>query len=49
MSVEDYFEKYYEESCQMELDSLVRILEENISFTIPDGFRYASGKNLAKI
>jgi pimeloyl-ACP methyl ester carboxylesterase len=46
---EDDFEKYYEESCQMELDALVRILEENMSFTIPDGFSKASGKILVTV
>lgn len=39
----DYFEKYYKESCQMKSDTLVRILEENMSCEIPDHFKKAKG------
>ncbi|EON71955.1 alpha/beta fold hydrolase [Lysinibacillus sphaericus] len=33
------FEQYYEESCQMRQETLTRILEENLSFTIPENFK----------
>ena len=46
---EDYFEKYYEESCQIKPDTLVRVLEENMSFEIPKNFRKASGKILVTV
>ncbi len=46
---EDYFEKYYEESCQMKSDTLVRVLEENMSFEIPKNFRKANGKILVTV
>jgi len=46
---EDYFEKYYEESCQIKLDTLVRVLEENMSFEIPKDFKKASGKILVTV
>ena len=45
----DYFEKYYQESCQMKSDTLVRILEENMSFEIPDDFDKAKGKILVTV
>ncbi|WMT39368.1 alpha/beta hydrolase [Paenibacillus sp. D2_2] len=43
------FQRYYEESCQMKLDTLVRVLEENMSFQIPAGFREARGKLLVTV
>ena len=46
---EDYFEKYYEESCQMKPDTLVRVLEENMSFNIPKDFSKANGKILVTV
>jgi len=46
---EDYFEKYYEESCQMKPDTLVRVLEENMSFEIPKNFRKANAKILVTV
>lgn len=46
---EDYFEKYYEESCQMNPDTLVRVLEENMSFNIPKYFSKANGKILVTV
>jgi len=46
---DDYFEKYYEESCQMTSDTLVRVLEENMSFEIPKDFRKATGKILVTV
>ncbi|WP_100331486.1 alpha/beta fold hydrolase [Bacillus xiapuensis] len=46
---EDYFERYYEESCQMKPDTLVRVLEESMSFEIPKDFRKATGKILVTV
>ncbi|WP_449537657.1 alpha/beta fold hydrolase [Ferdinandcohnia sp. Marseille-Q9671] len=46
---EDYFEQYYEESSQMKLETLVRVLEENMSFDIPAGFEKATGKILVTV
>ena len=46
---ENYFEKYYEESCQMKPETLVRVLEENMSFNIPENFSKASGKILVTV
>jgi len=43
------FQRYYEESCQMKPDTLVRVLEENMSFDIPAGFREAHGKLLVTV
>lgn len=43
------FEKYYEESCQMKMDTLVRVMEENMSFAIPKDFRQARGKILVTV
>lgn len=45
----EYFEKYYEESCQIKSDTLVRVLEENMSFKIPEDFRKATGKILVTV
>ena len=45
----DYFEKYYEESCQIQSDTLVRVLEENMSFKLPENFRKATGKILVTV
>lgn len=46
---EEYFATYYEESKQMKLDTLIRILEENMSFVIPNGFKKAEGKILVTV
>ena len=46
---EDYFEKYYEESCQMKPETLVRVLEENMSFNIPENFSKANGRILVTV
>jgi pimeloyl-ACP methyl ester carboxylesterase len=45
----EYFEKYYQESCQMKSETLIRILEENMSFKIPDNFKKAKGKILITV
>lgn len=38
---EDDFELYYKESCQMKRDILIEVLEQNMSFRIPDQFAHA--------
>ncbi|TCZ78313.1 alpha/beta hydrolase [Paenibacillus albiflavus] len=45
----EYFEKYYKESSQMKSDTLIRILEENMSFEIPKDFQKANGKILVTV
>lgn len=45
----DMFDKYYQESTQMKLETLIRILEENMSFEIPQGFEKAEGKILVTV
>lgn len=46
---EDYFDTYYKDSSQMKLDTLIRILEENMSFEIPKGFQKAESKILVTV
>lgn len=46
---EEYFETYYKESSQMKSDTLIRILEENMSFKIPKDFNKANGKILVTV
>lgn len=46
---EEYFDKYYKESSQMKSDTLIRILEENMSFEIPKSFSKAEGKILVTV
>lgn len=43
------FEKYYKESSQMSSDTLIRILEENMSFKIPDEFSETRSKVLVTV
>ncbi len=38
----DDFPIYYKESCEMKKETLIRILTENMSFTIPNQFQYAN-------
>lgn len=45
----DYFEKYYEQSCQMKSDTLVRVLGENMSFEMPEHFGNADAKILVTV
>lgn len=45
----DDFEKCYEESCRLRLDTLLRVLDENMSFEIPVGFSKAKGKILVTV
>ncbi|WP_340025245.1 alpha/beta hydrolase [Paenibacillus sp. FSL K6-1096] len=46
---EEYLERYVEESRQMELKMLIRVLEENMSFRIPAGFSETAGKILVTV
>lgn len=46
---EEDFEKYYAESRCIKQDTLVRVLEENMSFEIPADFRKATGKLLVTV
>lgn len=45
----EYFEQYYEESCKMEQSNLIRILEENMQFTLPESFQAARCKMLITV
>ncbi|WP_107840897.1 alpha/beta fold hydrolase [Metasolibacillus meyeri] len=45
----EYFETYYKESSFMKSDTLVRILEENMSFELPKDFHKAKGKILVTV
>jgi pimeloyl-ACP methyl ester carboxylesterase len=46
---EDYFEKYYQESCQIKPETLVRVLEENMSFEIPKNLGKAKAQILVTV
>lgn len=46
---EDYFEKYYEESCEIKPDTLIRVLHENMSFEIPEVFRKVNSRILVTV
>ena len=46
---EDYFERYYQESATMKVDTLIQILRENMSFSIPADFNKAQGKILITV
>ncbi|WP_438311910.1 alpha/beta fold hydrolase [Sporosarcina sp. FA9] len=46
---EKYFETYYKESTQMKSDTLIRILDENMSFEIPNDFNKAQAKILVTV
>jgi len=46
---DDFFEKYYDECCQIKPDTLVRVLEENMSFEIPKDFSKANAKILVTV
>lgn len=38
---QEYFEQYYEDSSKMKVDTLIKILKENMSFSIPRDFSKA--------
>lgn len=46
---QEYFEQYYDETCQMKRQTLVRILQENMSFGIPPEFHKANAKILVTV
>lgn len=46
---DDYFAAYYQESSQMSKDTFMRIMEENMSFTIPENFKNATSKILVTV
>lgn len=46
---EDYFETYYQESNKMSSDTFVRIMEENMTFTLPEHYKKATGKILITV
>ncbi|NQX44615.1 alpha/beta hydrolase [Paenibacillus tritici] len=46
---DEYLERYYEESCRMQPETLITVLEENMSFSIPPGFSEAAGKILVTV
>jgi pimeloyl-ACP methyl ester carboxylesterase len=43
------FEAFYEESRQVQANTLIRVLKENMSFEIPGDFRMAAGKILVTV
>lgn len=50
MYIDDqYFDHYYQDSITIELETLVRILEENMTFTIPKNFHQAPCKILVTV
>lgn len=46
---EEFLETYYYESSQMKSATLIRILEENMSFKIPNGFNNAESNILVTV
>lgn len=46
---QDDFEKYYDESRQMDADTLITILVENMSFKIPENFNQVKGRILVTV
>ncbi len=46
---EEYFDTYYKESSNMKCDTLIRILEENMSFTLPEEFYKVKSKILVTV
>lgn len=46
---DEYFERYYAESCRIQPVALIAVLEENMTFTIPSGFSEATGKILVTV
>lgn len=46
---QDHVERYYQESCQMSENTLVRILEENMSFKLPVDFDEVQTKILVTV
>lgn len=46
---EAYFETYYNETSRMKQTSLLRILKENMSFTMPNEFQHVHGRLLVTV
>lgn len=46
---DDYFETYYKETSQMRASTLIRVLKENMLFSIPDSFRKAKANILVTV
>ncbi|MBU7592379.1 alpha/beta fold hydrolase [Metabacillus halosaccharovorans] len=46
---EEYFDTYYKESSNMKSDTLIRILEENMSFTLAEEFYKVKSKILVTV
>ena len=46
---EEYLEQYYQDSSKMKLDTLIKILQENMSFAIPHNFSKAQCKILVTV
>ncbi|MFD1706603.1 alpha/beta fold hydrolase [Siminovitchia sediminis] len=46
---DDDFEKYFHDTSQMEKETLLRILQENMSFVIPDTFKHATANILITV
>lgn len=46
---EAYFDKYYEESARMKIETLMRVLQENMSFRIPKECKMAKTKILVTV
>lgn len=46
---EDHFKTYYDESSSMKLDTLVRILEENMLYTVRNDFENSTSKILVTV
>lgn len=45
----EFFDIYYKESSQMKVDTLIRILEENMSFSIPNDFTKTKANMLVTV
>lgn len=45
----EYFDHYYYDSCQISKNTVIRILEENMSFTIPKNFENANSNILVTV
>ncbi|GAA4059323.1 alpha/beta hydrolase [Amphibacillus indicireducens] len=45
----EYFDLYYQETSKMKMGTLIKVLEENMSFNIPENFSQASCKILVTV
>ncbi|MFC4307304.1 alpha/beta fold hydrolase [Cohnella boryungensis] len=46
---DELFARYYEHSLGMEPDTLVQVLQENMSFAIPEGYRHSKARILVTV